>query len=149
MPCRKAILIDARGDEHLLLKDRQYVLQILCRGDSIAFEPYAIGLVAHDPFHPEPHIRLLRRFAALNRPHNEDDASTAWTPSSLRLRNSLVALDGWINGASYREIAVVIHGPDFVREHWGGGQRSLKDRMVRLVRRGRYLMDGGYRELLR
>ena len=65
------------------------------------------------------------------------------------MRNSLIALDGWINGVSYREIALAIHGPDFVRENWSQGQRALKDRMVRLVRRGRYLMDGGYRDLLR
>lgn len=60
---------------------------------------------------------------------------------------SLRALDGRSEGASYREIAEALFGPERVdQESWKTS--SIRDRTIRLVRGGLALMRGGYRRLL-
>ena len=72
-------------------------------------------------------------------------------PSAVdnRLRQALLALDGSLAGASYRQIATTIFGDERVRRDWDAASRFLKDRTRRLVAKGRALMNGGYRDLLR
>lgn len=61
---------------------------------------------------------------------------------------TLRALDGSLAGASYRAIAEVLFGAERVaREPWKTS--SLRAQMIRLVVKGRRLMRGGYRDLLK
>lgn len=69
-------------------------------------------------------------------------------PREVRLARTLQALDGWLAGASYREIAAAVFGERRVREDWGKGS-SLRDATILLVKSGRALMEGGYRTLLK
>ena len=149
MRCDKSILVTSSGEYYLVLRDRQRSLQLRCLGESIALDPGAMAILIDELPRVEPKIRLLRRFSLLYRARGPDGSSTAWSPHSMRLRNTLVALDGSLNGVTYREIAELIHGPEAVANAWRGSRRDLKDRMIRLVRRGRHLSDGGYRVLLR
>ncbi|WP_156439462.1 DUF2285 domain-containing protein [Bradyrhizobium valentinum] len=65
-----------------------------------------------------------------------------------RLALSLRALDGHIDGASYRVIAGVLFGRERIAERdWE--THDLRSRTIRLVRAGLALMRGGYRALLR
>jgi hypothetical protein len=61
----------------------------------------------------------------------------------------LIALDGDLAGASYREIAVKIYGERIVAQSWSSTSRYLKDRIRRLVINGHKLMNGRYLNLLR
>ncbi|NJM81260.1 MAG: DUF2285 domain-containing protein [Tabrizicola sp.] len=64
-----------------------------------------------------------------------------------RLRQMLQAIDGHLDGATYRNIAKVLYGDDRIAEHpWKTS--SLRDSTIALVRDGRALIDGGYRGLL-
>lgn len=64
-----------------------------------------------------------------------------------RLIPALQALDGRQSGASYRAIARVLYGEERIAaESWKTS--SLRDTTIRLVRRGLFLMRGGYRRLL-
>lgn len=60
----------------------------------------------------------------------------------------LQALDGWLAGAPYRDIAVALFGEARVEADWTDPRRHLRDRVRRAVRRGRALMGGGYRTFL-
>jgi len=148
LTCRKSILAISDGTEHLLLRDQGRVLQVLCIGETVAMEPCAIGLLADEIPNVRPKVNLMLRFAGLYRERNPGGAKTDWSPRSKSLRDALVALDGSLNGASYREIAAVIYGPKTVSDDWHGGQGYLKNRVVRAVASGHRLMNGGYRELL-
>jgi Uncharacterized conserved protein (DUF2285) len=64
-----------------------------------------------------------------------------------RLLLALRALDGRLDRASYRDIAVALFGIGRVPER-GWKTHDLRDRTVRLVRLGHALMQGGYRRLL-
>jgi hypothetical protein len=65
-----------------------------------------------------------------------------------RLRHMLQAVDGSINGASYREIANVIYGaPRVAADSWKTS--ALRDSTIDLVKDGRAMIAGDYRKLLR
>jgi len=64
-----------------------------------------------------------------------------------RLVESLRAVDGRSEGASYRDIAEALFGRERVdQESWKTS--SVRDRTIRLVRGGLALVRGGYRRLL-
>lgn len=64
-----------------------------------------------------------------------------------RLALALRALDGRLANASYRDIASALFGlGDATGRAWKG--HDLRDRTIRLVRLGKGLMAGGYRQLL-
>lgn len=60
---------------------------------------------------------------------------------------SLQALDGHLAGASERDIAIAIFGERIVKEKWHSDS-ELRAKVRYLMRRGRALMNGGYRRLL-
>ncbi|MDQ2102808.1 DNA -binding domain-containing protein, partial [Azospirillum isscasi] len=63
------------------------------------------------------------------------------------LRHALQALDAALAGASLRDTAEAVFGPKRVAADWFRSS-PLRDQVRYLVRRGRRLMAGGYRDLL-
>jgi hypothetical protein len=66
-----------------------------------------------------------------------------------RLGLILRALDGHLDGETYRVIAQVLFGSTRVPAGTGWKTHDLRDRTIRLVRSGVRLMQGGYLDLLR
>ena len=64
------------------------------------------------------------------------------------MRDALVALDGRRVGATYRETAAVIYGPERARAAWLSASTAMKDRMRHALARGEQFRDGAYRKLL-
>jgi len=65
-----------------------------------------------------------------------------------RLTLTIRAFDAWLQGNSYREIALGLFGKERVSDRsWKA--HDLRSRIIRLVESGRALMRGGYRALLR
>lgn len=70
------------------------------------------------------------------------------TEQRRRLRQMLRAVDGRNCGASYREIAEALYGQSRVADDlWH--ESSLRYAIIRLVRDGLKMINGGYRDLLR
>lgn len=97
---------------------------------------------------PCPRCGLL----ALGAEPNEAPASAARVsarPSATALLelHTLRALDATLAGASLREVARGLFGAAAVGGSWHADS-GLRSRVRRLVRRGRVLMQGGYRDLL-
>ena len=92
-------------------------------------------------------MRLKRR---LDR-HPAGPLPSAWQITA-RLRKRLLdmirALDGRAEGASYRQVAVALYGPEAVaRFPWKTS--SVRGQTIRLVSDAVVMMEGGYRKLLR
>ena len=66
-----------------------------------------------------------------------------------RLGLALRSLDGRLAGCSYRAIAQALFGPTRVPAGSDWKTHDLRDRTIRLCRRGLDLMRGGYLNLLR
>ncbi|WP_370540450.1 DUF2285 domain-containing protein [Azospirillum sp. INR13] len=91
-----------------------------------------------------PQVAGIERLAALmaGRPPPE------LTPIQTGLlRHALQALDAALAGASLRDTAEAVFGPQRVAADWFRSS-PLRDQVRYLVRRGRRLMAGGYRDLL-
>jgi len=65
-----------------------------------------------------------------------------------RLILAMRALDGWLEGNNYREIAAGLFGRHRIPDR-GWKTHDLRNRVIRLVQTGRSMMRGGYRALLR
>jgi len=74
-------------------------------------------------------------------------ASPRPSPTALLELRTLQALDGTLAGASLRTVANVLFGATTVAREWHA-DGPLRARVRRLVRRGRGLMQGGYRKLV-
>ncbi|NYG45454.1 hypothetical protein GGD67_002912 [Bradyrhizobium sp. IAR9] len=61
---------------------------------------------------------------------------------------ALRAVDGWLEGNSYRKIAQRLFGKSRIPDR-GWKTHDLRSRTIRLVQLGLRLMRGGYRDLLR
>ncbi|WP_407151177.1 DUF2285 domain-containing protein [Bradyrhizobium sp. ORS 86] len=61
---------------------------------------------------------------------------------------ALRAVDGWVKGHSYRDIAQGLFGKPRIPDR-GWKTHDLRSRTIRLVQMGLRLMRGGYRDLLR
>lgn len=94
----------------------------------------------------EAQIAALRRFRdAVTAP----TAASDLTPYQTRmLMRALQALDAFLDGASVRRTAEALFGAERVRADWFR-DTPLRDHVRYVIRRGRQLMDGGYRDLLR
>jgi hypothetical protein len=85
------------------------------------------------------HLYRYRRFAAML--FMPDPRINRWI-ELLRVHDALRA------GATQRDIAIALFGDTRVRDEWGGGGGSLRQRVVRMVSDARRIARGGYRSLL-
>jgi len=68
--------------------------------------------------------------------------------SAARFILTIRALDAWLQGKSYREIAEGLFGKEqVIGRFWR--DNDLRSRIIRLVQNGVAMMRGGYRALLR
>ncbi|WP_181847661.1 DUF2285 domain-containing protein [Thalassospira profundimaris] len=146
--CRKTLLKTADGEQHLLLRDRRRVAQVRCVGQDIRVDPFALELVVDQFPDVESRQRYIRRFADLYRGRRLGGPKSGWTVEAMRHRDALAALDRRMEGYSYRKIAVFLYGEKAVGDDWTSPDQSMKNRVIRSVKRGARMMNGGYRALL-
>ena len=140
------ILRDARGLQHVVLRGNGAAMQLLIRGADVAAEPVVLRFSVPGLGAIGDACRDLSRLRRILSPAPPPLPLPGWTPTRLKLRDALIALDGRAAGASHRDIAAVLHGSAFVSANW---ELGLKERVRRHLTRGLTLAGGGYRALLR
>ena len=146
LPSLEHILVDPGGRQHLVLRANGAALQLVINGADVAAGPVAFTFLVRGfgaIRQASKHLTTLNRILS---PASRLRASPRWTPTTRKLRDALVALDGRAAGASYHEVAIVLHGVEYVERNWRTG---LKRSMRHHLRRGLELSRGGYRDLLR
>lgn len=147
--CRKALLKTVDGEQHILLCDGRRAAQVRCVGEDIRIDPFALELVVDQFPEVDSRQRLIRRLADLYRNRLPGTSRRGWTVEAMRHRDALAAFDLRQKGRSYREIAVFLYGKEAVRDDWSQPDQTMKNRVIRSVKRGFRMMNGGYRALLR
>jgi hypothetical protein len=144
LPGLEHILIDAGGRQHVVLRGAGAALQLVISGADVTQGPVTLTLLVRGLAGIAPASAAL---ADLNRIlcARPQPAVCEWPAQARRWRDALIALDGRAAGAHYRDIAVVLHGTDYVAENWRLG---LRERVRRHLARGLLLSEGGYRDLL-
>jgi hypothetical protein len=146
--CRIAVYVAPDGRQHVLFTHHGRSIQLEVTGLSIFTAKQLLAAVAppHDRF--SSHVHAMRRLADLMI-HN--DLRPQFYPTyaqSRRLAEVLQALDGWLDGATHRRIAAGLFGKERADHMWRHQRRHMLDRVRRAIKRGRALMNGGYRRFL-
>ena len=148
LSCRRSLLITPDGRHHLVLTHGNRSVEVVCEGLDLLGSGITLRFQIDGLSQLNARMSVLETLRAITQERPSRFQSRP-RPQILRLRDGLIALDGSLAGASYREIAEVIHGKETTREAWRSASRSLKDKLRRDVKRGRVLMEGGYRKLLK
>lgn len=147
--CRVSILEASDDFQYVLFANSAHRIQLAVRGGSILdrVRLFADVIVPQDLL--ERRLLLLRRLSDLVTNGDLRDALYPPDPRSRRWRIVLQALDGSLARASQREIAQALFGPLRVEANWRDPRAHLRDQLRRAVHRGRWLMQGGYLNLLK
>lgn len=134
--------------QHLLLQNEWRVAQLQCVGKEIGLSPFALE-IAFDIFTDvERQLRLVRRVADIRRNRKPREQQPGWTVEAMRHRDALAALDRRLLKQSYRQIAIFLYGEKAVLHDWNNPNQTMKNRVIRSVKRGQRMMNGGYKSLL-
>ncbi len=147
LPAVRHILIDAEGRQHVLVRNHGTVLQLEIEGADIlsgavdlTFMIRGIGALGRTA----PTIVDLHRM--LSEPALVEATEPRWTARTINRRDACIVHDCIIAGASYREAATVLYGPETAQRDWRSS--GLRDRIRRHWFRAQQLVAGGYREFL-
>jgi hypothetical protein len=110
--------------------------------------PFAVSMPAHADL-SAPLLATRRLIANLTTPASRTLTRAVRRPTRLALTHmrALQALDAVYANASHRDIGEAIFGPKAVATRWHADS-ELRAQIRHLIRRGRTLMNGGYRDSL-
>jgi len=146
--CRTTVLLLPDGTQHVLLQDGGQTLQLAVAGASVFSPVRLLTDAVIDPRHFRARLDALTGLNGLIVDGKFPSRNRSDDSRRRRLRVVLQALDGWLAGTSQRDIGVALFGEARVEADWRDPRDYLRDQVRRAVRRGRELMDGGYRKLL-
>ncbi|WP_421950823.1 DNA -binding domain-containing protein [Pelagibacterium sp.] len=136
------------GCHHVLLRENNRYLQLAVSGANF-LRPVQLRT---DAIWPSKHMKhRMWALECLNYLCMKGEFPARLFPvekRSQRLCFVLRALDGALADASHRQIAEALIGEERVRTDWAEPGENLRDRTRRAIRRGRALMEGGYKDFL-
>jgi hypothetical protein len=143
------IFRDAGGRQHVRLRRGSANIQLAVSGISLLESPYLLTeLVLPDDL-ARARLAAIGAFNRLSGRRIMAGPSSAEGVASQRLPLVLQALDGYLAGASQRQIAISLFGLRRVEQEWRDAGGHIRDCVRRAIGRGRHLMTAGYLELLR
>lgn len=147
--CRIAVYVAPDGLQHVLFSHQGRSVQLEVTGLSIFAATQLLAVIAppHERF--PVHAQAMKRLADLFTHRDLRPQLYPTYAQSRRLAEVLQALDGWLAGASHRRIAAALFGDARFDHMWRHQRRHMLDRVRRAIKRGRALMNGGYRRFLK
>lgn len=146
---RSIVLRTPDGTQHVLIENSGRRIQLAIIGTDIS-RPVRLTTVI--PVQgPELAVRLWMA-KCLNDLCGKGTLPVGHLPKDARqrrLRAVLQALDGSLAGASHREICCALLGEKRTDADWAAPSEHLRHTISRAIRRGRLLMSGEYKSLLR
>lgn len=149
LSCRTTILTLDDGSEHVLFTESGRRLQLAIYGGSLLAGDQLLTEALPGPAIAQARLLALRRLTDLSLHRTLRPVLYPPEPRGTRLIGVLRALHGWLAGAAFRDIAVVLFGEPRVDRDWRDPAGNMRDQVRRAVKRGRALMDGGWRQFLR
>jgi hypothetical protein len=147
IPGRKSLRPSHRAFE-LTSRAGPAVLELRIASDVVDGEPFAY-IVRPGPTAAAQCQAIERYLEASRERFRVDRPPSSTRPDRVAMLHmrSLQAIDAVTAGASQRSIAEVIFGTESVADRWHADS-DLRAQVRHLIRRGRDLVDGGYRTLL-
>jgi hypothetical protein len=143
------LVISAHGRESLLLRDAgRRCLRLQVVSGSLQAGPVSLFLDLGSVHDVEPAIVALRRYLHLCRTDELPPLSRPTHQPTRRLITALRVHDARVEGASIRDVGVMLFGIDRVQAEWPGPGEAFKSQCRRLIALARFMASGGYRTLL-
>jgi Uncharacterized conserved protein (DUF2285)/Family of unknown function (DUF6499) len=142
---RRTVLIGIHG-EHIALHGTGSTSNLLVNSGTLLFGESAITFRHKGLATASPHYETVKILKRLTVEPSKTEVKTHVLNS--KYLNYLIALEGHLEGRSYRDIALVLFGQDAVGTHWTNDTRGYKSAARRAVAAGIELMNQGYRNLL-
>jgi hypothetical protein len=142
------LLLTPDRRQHLLFHDGVRSLQLAVDGASLLKPVRLMTDVIFDPKDISARFEAIETLNDLR--HTGGLIGRHFPPErrAVRLRIVLRALDASLSGATRRDTAEALFGRSRVHADWNDPRGHLRDHIRRAVRRGRHLMQGGYRQFL-
>jgi hypothetical protein len=144
LPTTRHLVATSAGAATVPLRDSDQALSIRMHGQRPVANPVTVAF--QTPGIPNP-AEVAVEFAALMALVHHPGLRVHRTREHEAMRDALVALDAQSVGASHRETAEILVGPERTRTEWGANS-ALKLRARRALAKGQELRDGGWRRLL-
>lgn len=143
------LVAGGQGDEHLMLRDGHHHVHLHVIAGTLLQGPVALRFDIRWSDRFDHALGTLRRFLLLCR-FDELRPGGGWSDrNSPRAIATLRVYDALRQGASIRDIGVMLFGKERVDAEWRDPGESLKSQCRRLVASARRLADGAYKDLLR
>ncbi len=133
---------------HLLFQEERRCFQVVYEGD-LDTSVRLLADIVFERWQSKPQLNAISCFMELCRSGKLRIKYFPAEPRGKRLTVVLRALDLSLSGASHRHIGEAIYGIERIDRDWNDPGDYLKDRVRRLLVRGRSLMAGGYRQFLK
>lgn len=146
--CNTSIVRERGGIVHVLARRGTAQIQVVVRPAGACGSPDIAVAVPRDLAAAQQAARAMAAFVAFGLGRSVKAARESWDLGA-RLVLVLRALDGSLSGAKQRQIAEALFGQARVRRDWRDPRGNLRDITRRAIRRGRFLMNRGYLQLLR
>ncbi|RUX20073.1 DUF2285 domain-containing protein [Mesorhizobium sp. M2A.F.Ca.ET.037.01.1.1] len=143
-----SILVSADEWQNVLFTEGFRNLQLAVVGQNVLEPARLTANVLWPPAEVKQRLKGLECLNALRSTGRLPPRFFPAEPRGARLRLVLRALDGFIAGASHREIGIALLGKARVERDWADPGDHLRDIVRRAIKRGRALMNGGYRRFL-
>lgn len=145
----KAVLVKGEGGEYCLLREGHHHIHLHVIAGTLMNGPVMLRFDIGWCGRFEPVISTLRRFLHLCR----SGEMLAERPIPDRMRHRAILMlrvhDAWVQGASIRDVAIMLFGQKRIEAEWRDPGESLKSQCRRLIASARAMTDGGYKVLLR
>jgi len=148
LPCRAIVPRFGGGREQIIIGEGVRSIRIEVREGSVLSGPVRLAYDLAGFVDLDIGLRVLGQLEALHRFDRLLPTLFRGEPRAHRWAMALRAWDGRRNGASQREIAIALFGPDRVTTDWSTGD-DMRKRIVRLLRTGERLIAAAGPELLR
>lgn len=142
------LVVHHAGMQIILIIQSELTLQLNVQGADLAAPVHLFADVLPTPPMRSEQALVLAALNDLQTSGRFRSGRFPVEPRGARLRLVLQALDGSLAGASHRDIAIAIFGPDRVADSWRDPRSHLRDSVRRAISRGRMLMTGGYRQFV-
>lgn len=148
LPLLSAVHSSGAHLHHLLFQYEGRHFQVVYEGDMDKPVRLLSGVV-FEKWQIKPQLNAIACFLHLCNSGRLQPKYFPAEPRSSRLSAVLLALDLSLSGASHRQISEAVYGMERTDRDWNDPGDYIKDRVRRLVLRGKALMSGGYRDLLK
>lgn len=148
MTCKLIVFKDGAGMSHVRLRSNQIWLQLYCYNTDILSDDFAFHLNFKRLSGMEKRLQTAHDLIALTEQKPSRKGLHHAPKSDETYQKSLSAFKIWAAGGTLRDIAIALEGLRKTKKEWGTGT-PIKDRARYARDRGKTLVFGGYKDLLK